>query len=494
MHPTFPCPNPACTHTFSSDAVQGASKLVCPKCGMVFPFSSTPAAPARPSAAAKKPLPPKAPPPLPKAGVPIAQPVAQPAAPPLAPPIPTENRAEPVSFDFHSSPETVVPRSRRVGRKRGNRSPGRWFLAVAAGIFVPTLVVWGGLWLRHFLKSISADDEPTHAATANNARFVLPGKPWTRDKDIQMRFHVHVVMTSPEHNNGLALLFKDYKDRRPSDAEMLDEAVGKLRSYFKGLEWELQSKEGQTRLAGHTAQVLQFQGNDSEQVIMNGECYMLAFRGYGYWFFTWAPLGELEKAGETIRAEWDRLRSGFSLLDGRKGWKEKPRETVIVAGKQAKYRLAYLKGLWTREPTEDQEPQIDLLLRGHEPDPERRPLAGEDATVQVLVLPPQGDLQSATVAALAYVKQREMKLYEQTAWEPIKDKNGEIDRDAKIGAEAGHLSKLHVKNTEDLERYLSIAVVNRPQGVVVLVGDCLWERRDFWDQEIAALFKTFKVR
>jgi hypothetical protein len=114
--------------------------------------------------------------------------------------------------------------------------------------------------------------------------------------------------------------------------------------------------------------------------------------------------------------------------------------------------------------------------------------------VQVLVLPPQADLKSATAAALDYVKQREMKLYERTVWEPMKDKNGEIDRDAKIGAEAGHLNKLHVKNTEDLERYLSIAVVNRPDGVVVLIGDCLWERRDFWDQEFTALFQTFKVR
>ena len=114
--------------------------------------------------------------------------------------------------------------------------------------------------------------------------------------------------------------------------------------------------------------------------------------------------------------------------------------------------------------------------------------------MQVLVLPPQSDLKSAAAAALAYVKQRETKLYERTVWEPVKDKNGESDRDAKIGTETGRLSKLHVKNTEELERYLALAVVNRPDGVIVLIGDCLWERRDFWDQEFTALFRGFRVK
>lgn len=471
MPPIFPCPNPACTHTFSPQAIQGVSSLVCPQCGTIFQFAS--------EAAAKKPPPPMAPP----AAVPIAQPVD----------VPAESAHTPASLDFDSMVDMEAPRARRV---RGRRRGAGWIVAVLAGILVPTAAIWGGLWLRHFFatnRTTTAEDT-TLTISPFNARFVLPGKPWTRDKDMQMRFHVHIGMRSSERNLGLALLFKDYRDRLPREAEMLDEAVGKLRSYFQGLEWELQSKDKPARLAEHSAQVLQFQGEDSEHVTMNGECYMLAYRGYGYWFFTWAPLGELEGDREAIRAEWAQLRQRLGLLDGRKGWTVKPRQMEIVAGKKAKYRLAYVKGLWTREASEDEDPQIDLLLRGHEPDPEHRPLAGKDATVQVLVLPPQGDLKSATASALASIKQREMKLYERTTWAPIKDKNGEVDWDAKIGTERGHLTKLHVKSTEDLERYLSIAVVNRPEGVIVLVGDCLWERRDFWDQELTALFNSFKVR
>ena len=55
MQPTFPCPNPACTHTFSPNAVKGASSLVCPRCGTVFHFGPSHAAPTRPGGAMKAP-------------------------------------------------------------------------------------------------------------------------------------------------------------------------------------------------------------------------------------------------------------------------------------------------------------------------------------------------------------------------------------------------------------------------------------------------------
>jgi hypothetical protein len=349
MYPTFPCPNPACTHTFSPEAVQGKSSLVCPKCGTVFQFSSAPAAPAR-RTAVKKPAPPKTPPPPSKPAVPIAQPVAE--------------QQPPASFDFDSAAEREAPRSRRMARRGGKRIGG-WVFAVVAGILGPALIVWGSMWIVYILKKERPQEDTGPTTSAFNARFSWPGKPWTRDKDIQRRFQVQIGMKSAEHNNSMALLFRDYKDRLPSDAEMLDEAAAKLRAYFKGLEWELLPKDRQgrtdlksvpqARLAGHSAQVVQFQGDTTEQVTVNGECYMLAFRGYGYWFFTWAPLGELEKDGEAIRGEWGRLRNDLSLLDERLGWKEKPREVVILTGKKATYRLSALKGLWTRETSEDED-------------------------------------------------------------------------------------------------------------------------------------------
>jgi len=498
MYPTFPCPNPTCTHSFSPAAVKGASRLVCPKCGTVFQFGSTAPASAHPVAAKKpearqaKPAKPTPAPPSAVKGkaMPVPPPPSMPAAQrvPVAVPV-----SPPVALSFNSSPEMVVPRAqvRKMGKGR--------LLAILGlcGVVVLglALAVWGGRWLLQWSQEDSTEDDPAVISSGFNARFPLPGKPWTRDKNIQMKMHVHIAMRSSERNNGLAVTFRDYKNRLPSDAELLDEALTKLRSYFRGLEWEQRTSAEPTLLAGKPAKVLDFQGDDPEQVAMNGECTMMASRGYAYWIFTWAPLGELNNDRESIAGEWAELRQRFSLLDGRKGWTAKPRETERIAGKKAKYQLAYVKGLWTTEPAADYDPQADLVLKGHEPDPERRPLASKVATVEVLVLPKQDNLQAAVTAARDHVQQRERKEYPQTAMKILRDKHGaELDMDAMIGKEAGHLTKLEVTNTEDRKHFLVIAVVNRAEGVLVLVGSCLWERRDFWEQELTSLLDTLKVR
>ena len=103
------------------------------------------------------------------------------------------------------------------------------------------------------------------------------------------RFHVQIGMKSAEQNDCMGLCFKDYRDRMPSDAKMIDDAVLKLHAYFRKLQWKLKPKTERAKLSGQSALVLEFQGDDADQVAMNGECYMMAYRGFGYWFFTWAP-------------------------------------------------------------------------------------------------------------------------------------------------------------------------------------------------------------
>jgi hypothetical protein len=501
----LPCINPFCTQTFSPQDLEGVSTLTCPKCGAVFEFAVSSEATMHPGDTAKLPsvnpekkvrIEAAAPPEQPQLSASLSTPpppsiTATPSAQPAA------AAAGSTSLNFNSTADMVAPRRRRTVRKRGSRRRRRRIIGIVAVLGIASAVALGG-WYKYLYKKPVGDGDPTRAARIYNAAFI-PEKSWRRDREIQRRWHVQIGMKSSELNNSMALFFKDYKDRLPSDAEMLDEALLKLRSYFRPLEWELKPKSEPMRLAGRPAQVVEFQGDDADHVTTNGECYMMAYRGYAYWLFTWAPLGDLEKQREPIQDEWAGLRKCFSLGTERRGWKAKPRETDRIEGKNAGYVLEFVKELWTHEWGQHEDMQLEYLLRGHEPDPERKPLAGKDATVQVFVLPKQADLKSAelksaTDAALDHLKQRELKLYPRTKWERIKDKNGEFDRDAKIGNETVHWIKLHVQNTEELERYLSVAVVNRSEYAIVLVGDCLWERRDFWDQEFTALFKTFTAR
>jgi hypothetical protein len=402
-----------------------------------------------------------------------------------------ESVETPAPLDFNAESSVVVPpRSRRrTERKRRRRLAPLLavFVVIALGIGV---AVWGGIWLLHLNRTENADAEPLRAASHYNFQFVPPGEPWKRDRNIELKLRVNFAMRSGERNNTFGLLFKDYETRMPRETELVDEAAGRLRSYFRGVEREPKPKDENLRLGGRPALVLEFEGEDPEHVAMSGECYALAFRGYAYWFFTWGPTEDKE----LVRPDWAGLRERFGLLDNRIGWKEKPRAAEKIRGTKAKYELICAKELWTRQTAEDYDPQADVVLRGDEPDPSRKKYVRRTATFQVLVLPKQPDLQAATAAARAYLQQRQEQDYPKTTIQLIKDKNeAEVDRNTEIGEAHGHLSKLHVQNAEDRERFMVLAVVNRPDGVLVLLGDCQWDRRDFWDAEFMALIDSLKV-
>jgi hypothetical protein len=266
----------------------------------------------------------------------------------------------------------------------------------------------------------------------------------------------------------------------------VDGAREKLRAYFSAPEWE-PSREADEELGGQPTLALTFEGEDPEQVAMSGECRMVTYRGFAYWFFTWGPTEDKEQ----VSAEWEGLRRQFRLLDGRKDWAEKPPDSVTVPGDKARYRLTYRKGLWARKSARDFDLLADLALLGAEPD---KKYASQTATFQVLVLPKEADLKAADAAARMYLETRQKELYSKIEMRVMKDRDGEaIDRAEEIGNTEGRLAKFHLL-IDEAERYLVLAVVNRPQGVVVLLGECQWDRRDFWDQEFTPLLKTFRVR
>jgi hypothetical protein len=389
-------------------------------------------------------------------------------------------------LDFNAASELVVPETRRQLTKKSKRQLAPLLAILSVVVLGIGAAVWGGVWLVHLNKAEKAEEGPLGGASAFNFAFTPPAKPWKRDKDIELKLRVNFAMRSAERNNCLGLFFKDYKTRSPSNAELVEAAREKLGLYFQGVETEEIKDEGGS-LGGQPARGLTFVGEDPEHVPMSGECRMLTYRGFAYWFFTWGPSAEKEQ----VSAEWEGLRQPFRVLDGRKGWTGKPPDSTTVRGEKAKYQLTYLKGLWTRKDAQDYDPLADLALQGAEPDKKH---ASQTATFQVLVLPKQPDLKAADAVAREYVQKKQKELYDKIEMRVLKDKDGEaLDRDAEIGNEKGRLAKFHMQ-IDEAERFLVLAVVNRPEGVVVLLAECQWDRRDFWDQAFTPLLETFTIR
>jgi hypothetical protein len=292
-----------------------------------------------------------------------------------------------------------------------------------------------------------------------------------------------LTMRRTDPNGWLALAARDYKTRTPRDAEVIDETVGQLGEFFKNFEWSLK-EDGE--LAGRRAQRLSFQGSVNH-VLMRGECAVLTAEGFAYWFVTWGP-AEFEKPSQR---EFAALPQGFRLEKDREGWAEQRPAEVAVQGTRAAYSLRYTEGLWTVwDNPKDVDPEADLMLQARDRAESKH--VDKMARVVVLVLGPQPDLAAAARAARQHVEEQQRALYPKTKANVIRDPEGPQDRDAAVGAAAGHVTKLHVQNSPERERFVVLAVVALPKAVIAVQCECDLKRRSLWAADFKQLLATFK--
>jgi hypothetical protein len=516
----YPCPNPACDHVFLPESVKGAAALNCPRCGTVFQFRAGPAsAPARPGAvtsppaSAKRAVPPAI---RPAAAAPArppakAAPVKPPAAPeadvdilpvaaaPVAPAVPLATPVYPA--EGHEAlappPDFTPPRLKR----RTDRRIGRLVLALVGGLILLPVVVGGcvallfaGLggqalsWLTTVSDSEGGGTDPgkVHESSMYNYRFQFPARPWRLDQRLEQDMHTGVAMRRADPNAWLAIITVDYKERMPQDADLIDEAVRRLRGYFKDhFEWE---QKPDTELAGLRAPKLEFV-SESNHVELTGECTMLAYKGIGYWFVTWAP----SDVHDVVADEWEADRKGFVLLREREGWKGTQPKLLTLTGSKGDYALGYTEGLWAdQDDPKAYDPDADKALLGRDQTEPKD--ADKTATAVVLVLPRQPDLKAAVAAARAHVETQEKKLVPDAVVEDAEKTDADDRPPDEIGSARGQVVKLQVRNSEGFEHFVYLAVVPQGEQVLAIQCECDGKRRTYWEVNFVQLLRKFRLK
>jgi hypothetical protein len=397
-------------------------------------------------------------------------------------------------LDYRPPQDLVVsPHLRR--RRRGRRIHWGLLLGLSGVAALGVgLAVWGAMWLRR-TATPATSPEPAAGSVLTisdyNCALLVPPPPWKQDDAVKLHFRVNLAMSRQHPSNHLALFLKDYKTSMPTEGELRREALGKLDAYFGSPEWELKP-DREILLGGQPARVIEFAGTDPEHVGVTGECVILAHRGYAYWFFTWGP----EEDKGRLLPQWQALREGFQLLGGREGWRALPRPLETATGERAAYRLRYPRELWKKVDPQAFDPAADLALEAFTPERGSRPHASLAAHLIVLVLPRAVDLKAATAQARDHVvKQLEADGQARVTLTPVADKGTAAgERDDEVGVFHGRLLKLHVSAADggSLDRFMVLAVVCRPDANLVLLGNCEWQRRDFWEPEFLQVIGGLK--
>jgi hypothetical protein len=368
--------------------------------------------------------------------------------------------------------------------------------AVAAGV----------AWLLGFISL--PGDGPARTGESwewpqGNCTFRAPDHSWKQDKEMQVKLKANLVLKRTRPDDFLALAFVDYKTRAPSEAELREGAMSRLKAYFLDGTLETEDKPAAT-LGGEPARALEFAGSDDKHVLMTGVCYLCTYRGYALWFFTWGPQSE----ADAIKPEWEAARAGFGLLNERPGWMEAPRVTEVArgtAGSKIRLQLKPVKGLWKMESLENPETRslydkAEVVLTANYPGSSIK--AATSATCQVVVLEDMkpSDLAGAVKVAKDFLLEREKDkregedyTYPDTKIDFVQDKTlRNVNDPIGKGLTEGQVQKLLVANDKDRHRFVVLRIVNHPQGVVMVWLECDDRFRDYWDPEFMALVETLE--
>jgi hypothetical protein len=443
----------------------------------------------------------------------MASPVAPPVTakgPPLAAPIaaPVSSIAAPVEHEGGDSrPDMAFETGEGLVSIRPRRRRGSvWTTVTYSAITLAFLglAAWGVVWMYHAIKQ-----EPSKQDLGRNYVFTPPEEPWRQDNSLQMTngrpsgLRPVYRRSDTGNTNAMAIDFFDYETRKPSDAELISNGLSTLRSHFDQLEYNVLPRDDRDRLGDQPAVKMEFQGVAGNKVQSYGECCAITYRGYAYWFITWAP----EDNKESAREEWPKLRERFKLLNEREGWKDVPRPTKSFKGQKIPYQIDYADQVWTKRDPLDYDMSAELAMLGNDPRDKLTTQRHESkrGLTLVLVLEPAKDIDEAVKMAREKLLVHHRKGYDQPQLELDEARDESLGRDGekpapttKVGMFEGRILRLQARvptqDSEKLLRFITLGVVNRPEGVLMIVCECSPEpaQRDFWEQEFKALLTRVK--
>lgn len=425
------CPNPTCSFLFDPTKVPAGALLACPQCTMRFKLASAPA----------------------------TGPSGQPSA------FTDVGRNERPSYS-HSTWKSRLPIIGIV-------------VLVTFGLFVFLFAT-----TKIFRTDPLKNDEQLFAD--HSVAIQPPVDPWVRDRDSETALNLNLGVyrrLSPDARIGYAAQKQDGRNARKSELALF--LNDRLRRLCENL--NLEERPGEEWL-GQSAVKYEFRGTTKSPAVIVGECFGVSIKGIAYYFFAWAPEGEIAQAV----AEFDMARTRVRLLNPQRAWTEKKPEIAMVAGKAADYTLTDGERIWTApknsQPT-DEDPLADLLLRA-----EIKPKGGRDdlifkADLFVYVLPAAPDAMKSASEYVLTRKSRNPELFAEFHFEELTvPPNGdEPQGDPTADPIPTRRWKMTHPKSPESARLIVVSAIDANGKIVVVEATCQWRQRDVWERRLVAI-------
>lgn len=400
-----------------------------------------------------------------------------------------------------TSPAEVAPTEPDTLPRRHRREGGFPILLTIGGVLLLFGLIGAALYVAMLAKRESTQVEGATSSNEvvvadKNFAYRLPGPPWVQDQETRNALAVHAfgLKRTEAPEAWAALEVSGFGSHPPTEGELRDKMSDQLRRVFLNLPEELPLEPA--KWIGLDARKCQFRGErKGTDIVCVGECYVLAHKGFAYWFYTWSA----ERDAAAVAEQFEDLRARFRVLDGRAdgGLRPAPAETAL-RGTAVEYKLTGAASVWKKPeglaPT-DEDPMADLFLRGELPSRRKRDFPPR-ATLVVLVLKGGGD---PTDVGGKYVRKRHTLDPQVFGPTKIIELSGEPEGDALPTPEAtsAPTTRLRVSPggenaSRSAEKLVVYSAIRVGDVVVVAEGSCPWAERATWERRLIRLVGSLR--
>jgi hypothetical protein len=313
-----------------------------------------------------------------------------------------------------------------------------------------------------------------------------PDEPWVRDRDSETALNLNLGVyrrTGPDARIGYAGQKMDGRNARKS--ELVFFLTDRLKRLCENL--NIEERPGEEWLGQPTVKY-EFRGTTKSQAVIVGECFGVSIKGIAYYFFAWAPEGEITQAV----AEFDLAKTRFRVLNPQRAWTEKKLEVALFFGKTADYALTDVERIWhvpKNSLPSDEDPLADLLLRA-----EIKPKGGRNDLVFksdlfTYVLPAAPDPMNAASEFVLSRKSRNPELFAEFQFEEWKEPPQGDEPEGVVSNDPIPVRRWKMTHPRSPEsaRLIVVSAIDVNGKIVAVEATCLWRQREVWERRLVAI-------